>query len=377
MKYAQECTESPADLAATRAHVVAHLSSVASSNDDPAEFADAVTLFYSTNEKNDLVVITGELNRSPEAPYLRKLTADVRPTVRSTVKPFAELLQDGLTHYGIPWRVLPGAVNRGNGQSWGSIAGGIMHHTATPEGTAPSVLINGRSDLSGPLCNSAGEKDGTVAFVAYNPANHAGAAGGKSMGPLPVTTTFNKRVWGHEIVYPGTTPMNDAQYRSAVGLGRVIADLCGGAEVVRAHAETSVTGKWDPGYAPGKTIDMAAFRSAVRNLTLAKAEEDMEAKQVQQLQVIYDQITGNNFQGWPTWPGGTTNPDGTPAKWTLVDYMRGIDVSVRLAIGDANAKKVAALLGPLITQAVGEALGGANDGLAEDIINRLGAKLAS
>jgi hypothetical protein len=36
----------------------------------------------------------------------------------------------------------------------------------------------------------------------------------------------------------------------------------GNVEYVRAHAETSITGKWDPGYAPGHTIDMRAFRAA-------------------------------------------------------------------------------------------------------------------
>jgi hypothetical protein len=165
-----------------------------------------------------------------------------------------------------------GCYSRGNGQT-SNYCGGTMHHTATAFGMAPSVLWNGRPDLPGPLCNTAGNVDSSVTLVAAHPANHAGASGGRSMGPLPVTTLFNKRVWGHEIVYPGTVPMRDAQYRTAIILARIVADVCGGGniETVRAHAETSITGKWDPGDAPGRTINMAAFRNAA----LLQREDDM------------------------------------------------------------------------------------------------------
>jgi hypothetical protein len=176
-----------------------------------------------------------------------------------------------LRAHGITVLEWAGWESRGNGQT-SAYEGGLVHHTATSYGFAPSVLVNGRTDLTGPLCNYSGNEDGSVTVIAAHPANHAGASGGYSMGPLPVTSTFNRRVMGLEIVYPGTAPMRPAQYHTANVWARIVADVCGGGNIqsIRAHAETSVTGKWDPGYAEGHTIDMNAFRAASIN-----PEDDM------------------------------------------------------------------------------------------------------
>jgi hypothetical protein len=98
---------------------------------------------------------------------------------------------------------------------------------------------------------------------------------------------FNRRVLGLEIVYPGTQPMRTAQYRSALVWANAVAQVCGRGDVqrVRAHAETSVTGKWDPGQAPGVTINMAAFRNAAATI---RREDDMSAAAEDQIQVMYD-----------------------------------------------------------------------------------------
>ncbi len=180
---------------------------------------------------------------------------------------------------GITVREASGWQSRGNGQT-SAYEGGLVHHTATGygiavPGTGPgNLLINGRPDLRGPLCNYAGNDDGSITVIAAHPANHAGASGGRSMGPLPVTSLFNRRVLGLEIVYPGTSPMRPAQYRSALVWSKAVADVCGGGNIerVRAHAETSITGKWDPGEAPGRTINMAAFRRAA---TTVLEDDDM------------------------------------------------------------------------------------------------------
>lgn len=155
-----------------------------------------------------------------------------------------------------------GWQSRSNGSS-SAYEGGIVHHTATDYGYAFDELAYGRSDLAGPLCNFSGNVDGSFTVIAAGPANHAGASGGYSMGPLPVTGNFNRTVLGLEIVYPGTAPMTDAQYRSATAWARVVADVVGWGDIerVRAHAETSTTGKWDPGCGPDQTIDMARFRA--------------------------------------------------------------------------------------------------------------------
>jgi hypothetical protein len=121
---------------------------------------------------------------------------------------------------GVTVEFIPGWESRGNGQS-ADYVGGIIHHTATRSSDANpfptrDILIKGRSDLPGPLCNWAGSWNGVLWVVAAHPANHAGASGGRSMGPLPVTTLFNRRVLGLEIDYAGNSPMSNAQYRSAL-----------------------------------------------------------------------------------------------------------------------------------------------------------------
>jgi hypothetical protein len=182
-----------------------------------------------------------------------------------------------LRDYGVVVHLWSGYESRGNGQV-SNYQGIIMHHTATQYGFAPNILVSGRSDLPGPLCNSAGNADGSITIIAAHPANHAGASGGRSMGPLPKTNTFNKIVWGHEIVYPGTSPMTQAQYRTMIILGRVITEILKrpNSEWVRAHGETSITGKWDPGFASGRTIDMNLLRRDINNFV--KEEEDMALK---------------------------------------------------------------------------------------------------
>jgi hypothetical protein len=169
----------------------------------------------------------------------------------------------------------PGWETRGNGYA-ANYVGFLAHHTGTASSLANpfpthTTLRVGRSDLQGPLCNSAGPADGSVHVMAANPANHAGASGGRSMGPLPVTGLFNPRVWGHEIDYAGTVPMRPEQYRAATVWARCVLTALTEAgqiprfdpERARLHAETSVTGKWDPGDAPGHTISGSAFRAAV------------------------------------------------------------------------------------------------------------------
>lgn len=181
---------------------------------------------------------------------------------------FGRAVRDKLRQRGVVVYEWSGWESRGNGQT-SNYQGGIMHHTATAYGVAPRILVDGRSDLSGPLCNTAGNDDGSVTMIAAHPANHAGASGGRSMGPLPVTSSFNKLVWGHEIVYPGDKPMTDAQYNTMLILGDVLTEILGRAnsEWIRSHYETSITGKWDPGYAPGKTIDMSIVRKQINDGT--------------------------------------------------------------------------------------------------------------
>lgn len=169
----------------------------------------------------------------------------------------------------------PGWETRGNGQS-SAYQGGIIHHTGGAyNDTCPWILVGGRSDLAGPLCNFAGLANGVIHVVAAHPANHAGASGGPSNGPFPRTSLFNRLVMGLEICYPGSQPMTDAQYRSAKAFAKTMQVMNGDIERARAHRETSIEGKWDPGYAPGLTINMADLRSEAAN----QEEDDLNAEE--------------------------------------------------------------------------------------------------
>lgn len=198
-----------------------------------------------------------------------------------------------LRSLGVPVTFESGWDTRGNGQS-SAYQGGIIHHTGgSYAATCPGILIYGRSDLSGPLCNFAGLTNGGVHVVAAHPANHAGASGGPSVGPFPITNLFNRLVMGLEICYPGSQPMTDAQYRSAVIFARVMQIMYGSVERARAHRETSIEGKWDPGYAPGLTINMAQLRAAAANFE----EEDLDGTQASQLQAIFNDVSAQGAGG--------------------------------------------------------------------------------
>lgn len=85
-------------------------------------------------------------------------------------------------------------------------------------------------------------------------------------------------------------------------------------------------------------------------------DDDMTPDQARMLQVVYDQLTGNNFAGWPTWQGGTEE------ALTLVDLARRDNVETRelhrnLNNGvhpklDALLNRLDALAAQLQTQAV-------------------------
>jgi hypothetical protein len=165
----------------------------------------------------------------------------------------------------------PGWEKRGNGLA-ADYEGAEVHHTGFGSSAAKtfpgkSTLLAGRPDLGGPLTNVGGpwcppERPRLHIFAAH-PSNNAGASStrSKNLGPMPVSSLFNKHVWALEIDYGGDVPMAPGQRVAALIHARATTNvLRRSTEYVRAHFETSITGKWDPGYAPFKSIDMGAFR---------------------------------------------------------------------------------------------------------------------
>jgi hypothetical protein len=146
-----------------------------------------------------------------------------------------------LAAFGLSYEVVGGASTRGSEVF--SPRGGVAHHTAGPAGGGdmPSLptLVNGRSDLSGPLCNFGLGRSGHVYVVACGRANHAGLGGWKGL-------SGNSSVIGIEPENNGSQPWPTAQMDA----------------YYRLAAACSVMGKFSAGYwsmhyewAPRRKID--------------------------------------------------------------------------------------------------------------------------
>lgn len=162
-------------------------------------------------------------------------------------------------------------LNRGASSGGGAFEpyGVLWHHTAflsSAEDPAPALdtCINGRPDLSGPLCQALVDYDGVFHVISANRANHAGECGGS--GPIP-PGDGNTMLVGWEIDYAGdgsaeggpVQHMTQAQYDASVAASAaVILQFGTDASYVRGHRETSTTGKIDPSF-----IDLDAMRADV------------------------------------------------------------------------------------------------------------------
>lgn len=161
---------------------------------------------------------------------------------------------------GLTVRTSPGWEKRGRPGAFNPV-GVLCHHTATHKTSSDQAVINllveGRSDLPGPLCQIGLARDGTVWLIAAGRANHAGRA--KASGTV-AGGDGNALYIGIEAFNDGRgEPWPKAQYDAYVTLCAVLCrEITGNsAQTVRGHKETSVTGKVDP------TFDMDAFRDRV------------------------------------------------------------------------------------------------------------------
>ncbi len=180
---------------------------------------------------------------------------------------------------------LPGWKKRGRPASSGGFnpRGVLCHHTGGESDGRDYVewmAYQGRADLPAPLCQLALSRSGIVYVVAGGRANHGGTA--KKTGPMPAGDA-NYLYVGIEAMNTGSegwgTKGEDAA-GNTITQGEAYARLCAAlcdhygwpASHVRAHRETSVTGKWDPG-----GLDMDTFRARVADLIPTIGEDDMPA----------------------------------------------------------------------------------------------------
>lgn len=140
--------------------------------------------------------------------------------------------------------------------------GVLVHHTGGDSDTRAYVdwmALEGRSDLPAPLSQLALSRTGVVYVLAAGRANHGGEA--QASGPMPAGDA-NALYIGIEALNNGTEGWTPTQYAAYVALCAALCEHYGWpAAHVRAHRETSVTGKWDPG-----RLDMDRFRTDIANL---------------------------------------------------------------------------------------------------------------
>lgn len=168
-------------------------------------------------------------------------------------------LPDVLKAAGLRVALVPGWENRGRGDV-GKIVGVLCHHTAGPKtGIMPSLntLINGRSDLPGPLAQLGLGRDGAYFVIAAGRCNHAGA------GSWQGFTTGNTNFIGIEAEntgLPNDSPWPVVQldaYRR--GVAAILKRIQRGVEFCAGHKEYALPAgrKDDPDF------DMNAFRASV------------------------------------------------------------------------------------------------------------------
>ena len=146
----------------------------------------------------------------------------------------------------------------------------LCHHTAGPaRGDLPTlkILVEGRSDLPGPLCQIALSRSGVVYMIASGKANHAGRGEWKGQAASGLTIGIEAENPGDGKAWP--VKQLDAYERLCAALCRY---LNVGAERVCGHREWALPKgrKTDPA-----GIDMNAFRDRVRG-HLAGAPSDEE-----------------------------------------------------------------------------------------------------
>jgi hypothetical protein len=167
-------------------------------------------------------------------------------------------LPAALKEAGLKIALVDGWESRGRGDV-GRIEGVICHHTAGPKvGNMPSLntLINGRSDLPGPLSQVGLGRDGTYYVIAAGRCNHAGAGIWKNI------STGNTSFIGIEAENTGLA--DDAWPNVQVdayrrGVAAILKHVGRRAEFCCGHKEYALPAgrKSDPPF------DMDAFRAAV------------------------------------------------------------------------------------------------------------------
>jgi hypothetical protein len=172
-------------------------------------------------------------------------------------------MADALNGAGLQVVEEPGWQSRGHGD-FGPARGVLIHHTGSNArgGNAPDLgmVIAGRPDLSGPLCNLLLSRDATFHLVAAGKANHAGK------GQWHGVVEGNTEMIGIEAENNGSTePWPEAQMDTLLaGSAALLLHMNADSVMCAGHKEYAVPRgrKVDPDF------DMVAFRDHLEAMML-------------------------------------------------------------------------------------------------------------
>lgn len=159
--------------------------------------------------------------------------------------PYQVGMREALLDWGVQVLEVPGWQTRGTpngGSSLNPVAFTAHHDVIGPWSYPPSILVNGRPGLPGPLCQVALDRLGRWWMVAAGHANHAGPGGWRGV-------SGNSRTIGCEAnnLGNGSQEWPTAQVTSYLRGTAALCDYMGvGASMACYHREWSTMGKIDP-----------------------------------------------------------------------------------------------------------------------------------
>jgi peptidoglycan hydrolase-like protein with peptidoglycan-binding domain len=230
-------------------------------------------------------------------------------------------LPEVLEAAGLKVALVDGWTTRGRAEM-GTVRGVICHHTATAiVGNMPTLktLVNGRSDLQGPLAQLGLGKDGTYYVIAAGRCNHAG------VGIFRGISTGNSSFIGIEAEHSGlpSEEWSEIQYYSYVcGVAAILKKINASVDFCIGHKEfaTPTGRKSDPNF------DMIKFRADVQ------AHLDGSAVKRPLIPSVEANVNSNNM------------PRPTLRRGVVSDLVRNLQVRLNcISDGYFGAKTEAAL----------------------------------
>lgn len=232
-----------------------------------------------------------------------------------------------LRKHGLKVVEVPGWKTRGRPASIGEFApvGVLCHYTATGKNWTDKrvvdLLVEGRSDLPGPLSQFGLGRDGTVYLVASGRCNHGGPA--RASGSV-AGGDGNKLYIGIEAFNAGgDDPWPKVQYDAYVLLCAILSleVTKNSAQTVRGHRETSKTGKPDPQFS------MAKFRSQVAEKMVALVSPTTPPEEPDPEEPEESETISSGFGLWKWYSGKRTSkqvvkPGSGDHTWTRIDLKK-------------------------------------------------------